>query len=104
MLKIYGSLHCRDCVAYKAVLDAHGTAYEFVDITGGMPQLKEFLALRDHSDVFERVREKGTVGIPCIVEEDGTMTVSWKKWLAEHGYEVPEMEPGQACSLDGKGC
>lgn len=104
MLKIYGSDLCKDCVAYKGVLDAHQVAYEFINITESMANLKAFLALRDSSEAFAKVREKGTVGVPCIIEEDGSMTVLWKKWLADHGYEVPEMEAGQACSMDGKGC
>ncbi len=45
MVKIYGSDLCPDCVACKTAFDADGISYEFVNITAGMKNLKEFLNL-----------------------------------------------------------
>ncbi|MBR4143607.1 MAG: glutaredoxin, partial [Firmicutes bacterium] len=47
MYKIYGSPLCPDCRECKANFDAHGIAYEEVDMTASMANLKEFLKLRD---------------------------------------------------------
>lgn len=70
-MKVYGSDLCPDCIAWKA----RGIEAEYIEITSGMPQLKEFLRLRDTSPVFAPVKEKGAVGIPCFVFEDGYITL-----------------------------
>ncbi|MCI2154297.1 glutaredoxin [Erysipelotrichaceae bacterium Oil+RF-744-GAM-WT-6] len=101
MIRIYGSPHCPDCVACKAAFDEKGTPYEFIDITGSMPNLKAFLKMRDHLPLFEEVKERGSVGIPAIEKEDGTITLDWEEVLKEYGMTA---QPGKACSLDGKGC
>ena len=82
MLKIYGSPHCPDCVKCKAELEAAGVAFVYMDITGNLMFLKKFLKLRESAD-FDAVREKGQIGIPCILREDGTLTFDWKEFLGE---------------------
>ena len=42
-MKFYGSHLCPDCEAAQAVLDREKIPYEYVDITGSMANLKEFL-------------------------------------------------------------
>ncbi|MEE8807705.1 MAG: glutaredoxin domain-containing protein [Lactimicrobium sp.] len=101
MLKVYGSEHCPDCTACKASLDASGIAYDFVDITGSMPALKEFLAIRDTNSLYDEVRARHSVGIPTLVEEDGAMTLDWEGWMKAHNGKI--VEPKAACSLDHKG-
>lgn len=80
MLKIYGSPLCPDCVKCKEELEAAGISYVYMDITGNLLFLKKFLKLREHPD-FSPVRERGQIGIPCIVREDGTFTFDWKEYL-----------------------
>ena len=105
MLKIYGSKICPDCVACKSALDANGAGYEFVDITDSMRNLKEFLKKRDTDPVFDEAREKGYVGIPALLGEDGNITLDWKNYLKENGMEVePQTREGAACRIDGTGC
>lgn len=99
MIRIYGSPHCPDCVACKAAFDEKGTPYEFIDITGSMPNLKAFLKMRHHLPLFEEVKERGSVGIPAIEKEDGTITLDWEEVLKEYGMTA---QPGKACGLDGK--
>ena len=43
--------------------------------------MKEFLVIRDREPVFAEVRQKGSIGIPCIVREDGSVTLSWEEFL-----------------------
>ena len=105
MLKIYGSKICPDCVACKAALDANSAAYEFVDITDSMRNLKEFLKHRDNDSVFAEARVKGYVGIPALVGEDGKITLDWESYLKENGMKVePKAQEGAACRIDGTGC
>lgn len=81
MLKIYGSMLCPDCVQCREDLDRAGVAYEYLDFGENLKNLKEFLSIRDESALFDPVRSAGAIGIPCIVEEDGTPTLDWEKYL-----------------------
>ena len=81
MLKIYGSMLCPDCVKCREDLDQAGVAYEYLDFSEHLLHLKEFLALRDSESVLEEVRGNGKIGIPCIVTEDGRVTLDWAEFL-----------------------
>lgn len=80
MLKIYGSPLCKDCVICKEELDQAGIPYVYMDITGNLLFLKKFLKLRE-APVFDPIREKGQIGIPCILREDDSVTFDWKEFL-----------------------
>ena len=81
MLKIYGSMLCPDCVDCCADLDNASIEYEFLDFSHFLKNLKEFLVLRDALPIFDSVRENGNIGIPCIVREDGSVTLDWTEFL-----------------------
>lgn len=81
MLKIYGNMQCPDCQQCREALDKRMIPYEYLDFSVSLKNLKEFLALRDHDPVFSEVREKGSIGIPCIVKEDGTIILDWEELL-----------------------
>ena len=81
MLKIYGSMLCPDCVQCRKDLDEAGIAYEYLDFSEELKNLKEFLKLRDQSSVFEEVRRDGRIGIPCIVRDDGSITLDWEECM-----------------------
>ena len=78
MLKIYGSMLCPDCVQCRKDLDQAGVSYEYLDFSDELKNLKEFLKLRDTCSVFEAVRREGRLGIPCLVREDGSVTLDWE--------------------------
>lgn len=82
MLIIYGSLQCPDCVQCLQDLDKAGIAYEYKDFSQDLRNLKAFLSLRDHEPVFVPVKEGGTIGIPCILKPDGTVTLDWQEFLS----------------------
>ena len=71
MMKIYGSMLCKDCVACCAALDAAGVGYTFLSITDELQNLKDFL------------RAAGSIGIPYLVLEDGTATFDWEALLPQ---------------------
>ena len=81
MLKIYGSMLCPDCVKCREDLDRAGVAYEYLDFSEHLLHLKEFLVQRASESVFEEVRSNGKIGIPCIVMEDGRVTLDWAEFL-----------------------
>ena len=81
MLKIYGSMLCPDCVKCREDLDRAGVAYEYLDFGDSLKNLKEFLSIRDCNPVFSSVREAGKIGIPCILTEDGNLTLEWEKFM-----------------------
>ena len=80
MIKIYGSMLCPDCVECRKDLDAAGTAYEYLDFSENLKNLKEFLKIRDGNFMFDAHREEGKIGIPCIVREDGSITLDWEEY------------------------
>ena len=80
MIKIYGSMLCPDCVQCRKELDEAGTPYEYLDFSEDLKNLKEFLKLRDFNPLFDELRGAGKIGIPCILREDGTVTLEWEEF------------------------
>ena len=81
MIKIYGSMLCKDCVQCREDLDKAGVSYAYMDFADDLLFLKEFLAIRESNHLFDLVREKGGFGIPCIVKEDGSVTLDWEEFM-----------------------
>lgn len=79
MLNIYGSMLCPDCVQCEQELKAAGIPAVFHDIGTDLAALKEFLRIRDTSPLFDQVREAEKIGIPCLVRENGSITLNWKE-------------------------
>ena len=103
-MKVYVMSGCPDCTQIKelAKTDARFT---LIDIGESPLHLKEFLRLRDTHPAFDRVKERGTIGIPCFVQEDGTIVFSLDRLTNPPQLDAEEDIPqGVACSLDGKGC
>ena len=80
MLKIYGSMLCPDCVKCREALDRAGIEYEYLDFADDLKNLKEFLALREGA-LFSDIRREGKIGIPCIVKENGQVTLDWSECM-----------------------
>ena len=74
---VYGSMLCPDCVRIREDFERDGIFYEYIDIGENLLYLKEFLALRDVEPIFVPVEEAGTIGIPCILNEDGSVSLEW---------------------------
>ena len=73
-LQVIGSNLCdtRDALAK---LDAKGADYEFINITESMDNLSMFLKIRDTDENYIAIKEKGGVGVPYFIFEDGTKTL-----------------------------
>ena len=84
MLKVFGSPHCPDCVACKAILEKNHVPFEYIDITGSI---------------------RGYIGIPTLVLEDGSIRFDYEEWLKEEKISKTDVvKSGQSCSIDGTGC
>ena len=68
---LFGSTYCNDCTAMKAYLSKNNINYIYMDISGDLLNLKTFLNYRDTSPTFNEIKEKGSIGIPCIVINNG---------------------------------
>lgn len=55
----------------KEALSQNNIKHAYVDITDGMFFLKAFLKYRDNRAEFDDIKKSGSVGIPCIVVNDG---------------------------------
>ncbi len=81
MLKIYGSMLCPDCVDCCRDLAEAAVEFEFCDFADSLQNLKDFLKLRDSSNLFDDLRAAGKIGIPCILREDETITLDWQEFI-----------------------
>ena len=81
MLRIYGSMLCPDCVRCREDLDRANVEYEYLDFSGNLRNLKEFLKIRDENELFAPVRAEGKIGIPCILRPDGSVTLDWEEYM-----------------------
>lgn len=68
---VFGSEHWPGCEPAKEYLSEKNIEFDYIDITESMANLKIFLRYRDSYDEFKGVKETGSVGIPCVVINDG---------------------------------
>ena len=72
MMKFYGTMVCPDCVKAREALNAAGVLFDYVDITVSTANMKEFLYLRDTHRELDAVKKAGAIGVPCLLQEDGS--------------------------------
>ena len=104
-MKVYVMSGCPDCTQIKEIAKTDAR-FTLMDIGESPLNLKEFLRLRDTHPAFARVKERGTIGIPCFVQADGSIVFSIDR-LTDASMldtDVSEIPAGAACSLDGRGC
>ncbi len=90
---------CPDCTYLDDQVKGNDK-YEVIDIGKHVKDLKAFLKLRDNNSVFDEAKKTGSVGIPCLVLEDGTVTLTPE----DAGLKSRPIAEGAVCSLDGTGC
>ncbi len=73
-IKVYGSNVCPATMRFISVLTENGIMPQFINVTGSIHLLKEFVTFRDTSPLYDNVRGSGAVGFPLIQLEDGTYT------------------------------
>ena len=101
-ITMYGAPICPDYViAKEELMKRNDVELDYRNITETTAVLKEFLAYRDHEDMFQEVKDGGRIGIPFFILEDGTKTFEIEKFVDVD--LTPAEPPVIACSLDGKG-
>ena len=99
MIKVYGMSTCPDCSYIEEQIKGNDK-YQMIDIGQHVRNLKAFMKIRDNSPVFNAAREMGSIGIPCFVLEDGTITLEPE----DAGLQSRPIQTGAVCNLDGSGC
>ena len=74
-ITVIGSHICPDTLFTLNRLAQAGVEIDFKEIRSGHSELKEYLKLRDGSDLYRDIRNTERLGIPCFVKEDGTATL-----------------------------
>ena len=98
---VIGSHLCPDTLyALNKLVEAKADI-TFQNLSASLPDLKAYLALRESSPVFEGPKAKGSLGIPCFVREDGTVTLSWSRCSTEW-MRVAANKPSPQKNLKGK--
>ena len=78
---VIGSHLCPDTLyALNRLVEAKADI-DFKNLSASLSDLKAFLALRESSPVFDGPKARGSLGIPCFVLEDGTVTLELEKVL-----------------------
>ena len=83
MLKIYGSRLCPDCVKCLQAFDQNNISYEYFDFSDDLRNLKAFLKVRDTEAVFAETKTNGSIGIPCIIDEEGRVVLDWTIYVSQ---------------------
>lgn len=98
-IKVYGSNLCPGTMRFLSILTSHGIMPSFINVTGSIHLLKEFLLKRDTLPCFEGIRAAGRIGFPLIELEDGTYTCDVNAVLTMLGLsEQMDFGRGSACT------
>lgn len=82
---IVGSHFCPNTLHAITKCKDAGLQVAFVNLSGGLSDLKCFLSLHEHTDLYAPYREQsgqpnysqvGSIGLPCFLLEDGSKTLS----------------------------
>lgn len=78
---VIGSHLCPDTLyALNRLVEAKADI-DFKNLSASLSDLKAYLALRESSPVLDGPKARGSLGIPCFVLEDGTVTLELEKVL-----------------------
>ena len=102
---VIGSHLCPDTLyALNKLVEAKADI-TFQNLSASLPDLKAYLALRESSPVFEGPKARGSLGIPCFVREDGTVTLELEQVLSQLTGQVSSadmVEMTYAVDVEGR--
>lgn len=87
-IKVYGSNVCPATMRFVFLLTENGIMPQFINVTGSINLLKEFVTFRDTSPLYDGVRGSGAIGFPLIRLEDGTWTRDVNQVLSDLGIDT----------------
>ncbi|MDK2586072.1 glutaredoxin [Romboutsia sedimentorum] len=80
---VVGSHLCPDTLYALCQLRGKDIDIDFKNLSASLPDLKEYLALRDGLEIYNSVKAEGGIGIPCFILEDGSKTLDLNEVLAK---------------------
>jgi len=87
-VKVYGSNVCPATLKALEIFTEHGYMPVFVNVTGSISLLKEFLYFRDTNPLYKDIIGSGSIGFPLFQLEDGTYTIDARKAFASVGIDA----------------
>lgn len=87
-ITVYGSNVCPGTLAFLNILTSNHYMPVFINVTGSITLLKEFMYLRDTEACFDGLRGTTSIGFPLIKMPDGTYTRDYKKVLESIGIDA----------------
>lgn len=88
-ITVYGSNICPGTLRFLRVLTDNGVMPNFVNVTGSIGLLKEFITFRDTSPLYDKIRGTGAIGFPLVQLEDGSYTRDLQGVLDMLGIQEP---------------
>ncbi|CAC9932044.1 putative glutaredoxin [Aedoeadaptatus nemausensis] len=76
MIRLYETPLCPDCIEAEKKLKEKKIVCEQINITETITNLKEFMKLRDENAAFDEIKNKGQIGVPAFLKEDGRVVFS----------------------------
>ncbi|KGQ67585.1 hypothetical protein [Gallibacterium anatis] len=76
--KLFFAQACPDTAPFVAELARLNVEYEEAEIQSSLSNLKQFLALRDSRSEFDNIKQRGGIGIPALVLENGKIVLDIK--------------------------
>lgn len=73
-ITVIGSHLCPDTLYALNRLSEAKTEINFKNLSASLSDLKVYLSLRQEDPAYADIRESGSIGIPCFILEDGTVT------------------------------
>lgn len=67
---VIGSHLCPDTIYALCKLKENKVDFDFKDISSSFPSLKEYLNIRETNPIYEEVKNKGGLGIPCFLKDE----------------------------------
>lgn len=83
---VLGSHLCPDTLYALHELTGAGVEVEFKNLSASLADLKDYLTVRESSPLFHTVWEKGALGIPCFVLEEGGLTLELQDVLKKASH------------------
>ena len=87
-ITVYGSNTCPGTLRFLSILTENHYMPVFINVTGSVGLLQEFIYIRDIDACFDGVRGSGSIGFPLIKMPDGTYTRDYQKVLEFLGIEA----------------
>lgn len=69
-IKVYGSNICPGTMRFLSILTENGVMPQFINVTGSINLLKDFIYLRDTHPAFDAFRGTGRIGFPLVQLEE----------------------------------